>query len=308
MSPPTLYPETPARRSRLPVSGGHELQLHEWGNPEGQPALLLHGGPGSSCTPTLARVFDPARYRVLGFDQRGAGLSSPAGGTAHNSTPELLADVRALREHLGIQRWLVVGGSWGATLALLHAADAPEAVAGLVLRGVFTARREDVTAFFATEPAGFDGAWRSWRERALQQGLTFVDLLDQVMSGDDSADQTELTRTWWHFEHAMDGATPGALPEPAALHARYRVQAHYLSHGCWLDERPLLQRLSALPAVHTLLLHGALDRVCPLPGAQAVQAALPRAELRIVEGSGHAPTHPAMAAAMVQALDDWIRA
>jgi len=280
--------------------------VHEWGNPDGQPALLLHGGPGSSCTPTLARVFDPARYRVIGFDQRGAGASTPLGGTAHNTTHDLLADIRALRTHLGITRWLVVGGSWGATLALLHAADAPEAVAGVMLRGVFIARREDVDAFFAAEPTGFDGAWRPWRERAAQQGLAFVDLLDRVMQGDDGAEQAVLTQIWWRFEHAMDGAAPGTAPEEAAMTARYRVQAHYLSHGCWLDERPLLERLSALPAVRTLLLHGALDRVCPLPGAQAVQAGLPQAELRIVEGAGHAPTHPAMAAAMVQALDSWI--
>ena len=303
MSLPTLYPETAARRSRLPVDGGHELQLHEWGNPLGQPALLLHGGPGSSCTPLLARVFDPARYRVIGFDQRGAGLSTPAGSTAHNTTDDLLADVRALRAHLGVPRSLVVGGSWGATLALLHAADCPEAVTALLLRGVFVARRADVDAFFAAAPPGFDDGWRPWREQAGRDGLDFVELLDHVMNHGSSDEQTALASAWWRFEQTMDGGSPASPADPATLCARYRVQAHYLRHGCWLDRRPLLERLTGLPPVPTLLLHGELDRICPWPGALAVQAAAPHAVLRRIDAAGHAPTHPALVAAMVRALD-----
>ena len=287
----------------MAVSGGHDLQLYEWGDPQGQPVLLLHGGPGSGLSPLHARFFDPRRYRLIGVDQRGAGLSTPRGGTADNSTTELLADLRALREHLRIERWLVAGGSWGATLALLHAADAPDAVAALLLRGVFLARRTDVDAFFDTEPAGFDTAWQPWRERAAHAGHTFTAALDRVMQQGSPLEQQALASTWWRFEQAMDGMPSPAALDDAALIPRYRVQAHYLRHGCFLDERPLLQRLAQVPCVPTLLLHGAKDRICPIANAEAVRSALPHAVLCRIEDAGHAPTHPAMAAAMRMALD-----
>ena len=305
MSSSVLYPETPARRTRLAVVGGHELQLYEWGDPQGQPVLLLHGGPGSGLTLLHARFFDPQRYRVIGVDQRGAGQSSPRGGIANNTTADLLADLRALRAHLHIERWLVVGGSWGATLALLHAADAPDAVAALLLRGVFVARRADVDAFFNAEPAGFDLAWLPWRERAALENLGFTEALDRVMQRGSPFEQQALASIWSSFEQAMDG-TPAASPtDGAALIPRYRVQAHYLHHGCFLDDGPLLQSLRAVPGVPTLLLHGANDRICPFAGAAEVQAALPHATLLRVEGAGHAPTHPTMAAAMRSALDTY---
>ena len=300
-----LYPETPARRARLGVSGGHELQLYEWGDPQGQPALLLHGGPGSGLSPTLARCFDPQRYRIIGLDQRGAGLSTPSGGTAHNGTAELLADLRQLRAQLGIARWLVVGGSWGATLALLHAADEPAAVAGLLLRGVFLARQQDVDAFFAAAPPGFGDAWQPWREAAAHAGRPWVEQLDHWMQHGTPAEQAALAQVWWRFEQAMDGPAPTQAPDAASLLPRYRVQAHYLRHGCGLRDLPLLQRLPALPVVPALLLHGEHDHICPLAGAVAVQAGLPHAELRRIAHAGHAPTHPALAAAMVQALDNF---
>jgi proline iminopeptidase len=297
-----LHPETPARRSRLGVSGGHELQLYEWGDPQGQPALLLHGGPGSGLSLSLARCLDPQRYRIIGLDQRGAGRSTPSGGTAHNGTAELLGDLRLLRQHLGIDRWLVVGGSWGATLALLHAADAPAAVAGLLLRGVFLARQQDVDDFFDAEPPGFGAAWQPWRESAARAGRPWVEQLDHWMQHGTPTEQADLAQLWWRFEQAMDGPAPTQAPDAATLLPRYRVQAHFLRHGCGLRDTPLLQRLAALPVVPTLLLHGVQDRICPLAGAVAVQAGLPHAKLRCIAQAGHAPTHPALAAALVQAL------
>jgi proline iminopeptidase len=297
-----LYPETPARRSLLSVSGGHVLQLYEWGDPHGQPALLLHGGPGSGLSPSLARCLNPQHYRIIGLDQRGAGRSTPSGGIAHNGTAELLADLRLLREHLGIARWLVVGGSWGATLALLHAADTPAAVTGLLLRGVFLARQQDVDDFFAVEPPGFGAAWQPWRDAAVRAGRPWVEQLDHWMQHGTPAEQAALAQVWWRFEQAMDGPVPSQTPEAATLLARYRVQAHFLRHGCGLRDTPLLQRLAALPVVPTLLLHGAEDRICPLAGAVAVQAGLPHARLRLVELAGHAPTHPALTAALLLAL------
>ena len=287
---------TPRLQWRLPTSAGHELQVQEWGAPDGLPVLLLHGGPGSSCNPALLRPFDLQRQHVIGFDQRGAGRSTPAGGTAHNSVPDLLADIHLLRRTLGIARWLVVGGSWGATLALLHALDAPDAVSGVLLRGVFLAREVDLDAFF--DPA----AWISWQPA---QGR-LMDGLDAVMQHGDRAAQDALSVHWWRWEMAMDGMAIDTPPAPATLHARYRVQAHYLRHGCWLTETPLLERLAAAPLqVPVQLLHGTEDRICPPAGAAAVQRRIPGARLRWVAGAGHAPTHPAMHAALVEALATW---
>ncbi len=300
-----LYPPTPARRSRLAVSGGHDLQLYEWGDPQGLPAVLLHGGPGSGLSASLARCLDPQRYRIIGFDQRGAGLSAPPGATEGNSTAELLADLRALRAQWRVERWLVVAGSWGATLALLHAADAPSAVAGLLLRGTFVARRRDVLAFFTAEPAGCEGGWAPWRDAAARHGHDLLAELNRVMQHGAAQEQEALARCWWRFEQAMDGAGPGDMADAAALLPRYRVQAHYLHHDCHLGDRPLLDRLADVPAVPTLLLHGALDRICPLAGALEVAARLPAARLRCIDGAGHAPHQTPMAAALVQALDQF---
>lgn len=302
---PGLYPEASALRSwRLPVAGGHDLQVREWGNASGIAALVLHGGPGSGCSPMQARFFDPARYRVICIDQRGAGASRPAGGTLHNSTADLLADLRRLRQALGVERWLVFGGSWGATLALLHAIDDPTAVTGLLLRGVFLARAQDLASFFQPQ------AWAPWqRDRG-----SLVDALDDVMQAGTAAEQAELVQHWWRWEQAMDAEpnAPNAPAEPAlsgapldVLLQRYRVQAHYLRHLCWLEAPPLLDRLDGLPQVPLRLLHGTLDRICKPSGAMAVQHRLPAAEVQWVEGAGHAPTHPAMAAALVSALDAW---
>lgn len=303
--PPTLYPETaPARSGRLAVSGGHELHWAEWGVADGVPVLVLHGGPGSGMGTLLARFFDPQRFRIVGFDQRGAGRSSPAGATHANCTERLLADIRSLRNHLSLPRSLVFGGSWGATLALLHAADAPDGVAGLLLRGVFLARREDVEQFFDASAHGVDDdPWAVWRGNA-----SLVERLDQVLNHDGApAAAADLARTWWTWEQRLDGvdAAPADEAQLPALLQRYRVQAHYLRHDCWLAQRPLLDRLSRVPRVPTLLLHGTLDRICPPAGAEAVQRTLPGSALRWIEAAGHAPTHPAMSAAIVAAVDAW---
>lgn len=284
MSATALFPDAaPWATHALDVGGGHVLQVQEFGRAEGIPALVLHGGPGSGCSPLLRRVFDPARWRVICPDQRGAGGSRPRGGTAHNTTADLLADLRRLREHLGVERWVVVGGSWGATLALAHAADQPAAVAALLLRASFLARREDIDGFFGNLS------------------------LDDLAAGLDSAEPAERERAalaWWRHEQ-MRAGTEAPEPQGDALAAqidRLRVQAHYLRHGCWLQSPTLLERCEAVPRVPTHLIHARDDRVCPPEGALALQRRLPQATLRWVDGAGHDAGHPAMIAAVMSAL------
>lgn len=288
---PTLHPDSPALAEHaLPVGDGHVLHVAEHGVADGVPVLVLHGGPGSGCSPLLRRFLDPRRFRIVCVDQRGAGLSRPRGAIAHNDTAALLADLRAVHERLLIGRWLVVGGSWGATLALLHAADQPEAIAALLLRASFLARPQDIAGFLA--PLGDAQA------------------IAAVFSHGDTAACAALAQRWWAHEQRLaaglaDDATvpPLAAEDLARQVDRYRVQSHYLAHGCWLVTQPLLARCTAVPRVPTLLLHGRADRICPPDGAHALQRALPHAALHEVDGAGHDPTHPAMVAATVAALD-----
>lgn len=286
-----LYPECdPYRTWTLEVGQGHRLQVYEWGQPTGLPALLLHGGPGSGCSPWLPRCFDPQRFRVIGFDQRGSGRSTPRGATEHNTTAFLLADLRLLRQRLDLPRCLVLGGSWGATLALAHALDQPQAVSALMLRAVFLPLQKTIDAFFAGGP-------------------TFAELLDGL-SGAADAQRLAALRWWRHERERIAGPDVAAAPDLQgdALQTavdRYRVQAHYLQHRCWLDD--LLQRCAALPPVPSLLLHARDDRVCPPADASALALQCPGLQLQWVERGGHDPTHPLMAAAMVAALDHYAR-
>ncbi|HET9644890.1 MAG TPA: alpha/beta fold hydrolase, partial [Burkholderiaceae bacterium] len=207
----SLYPPPRAFRTRwLPVTGGHELWVQESGCESGIPALVLHGGPGSGCSPLLARFFDPARYRVLCVDQRGAGRSRPAGGIEHNTLADLLGDLRLLRIGLGVDQWLVVGGSWGATLALLHAVDDPGAVSALLLRSVFLARREDVNGFFGMDTEAGRRQWDELCRTAGHEGV--VDALAAIFAHGPLHAQREAARSWWHWEQVRSGLAP---QEPA---------------------------------------------------------------------------------------------
>lgn len=286
---PALFADTPPfAANALPVGGGHVLAVQEFGRPEGIPVVVLHGGPGSGCSPLLRRVFDPRHWRIVCPDQRGAGASRPRGATERNTTADLLADLRLVRERLEIERWVVVGGSWGATLAIAHAAAEPAAVEAMLLRASFLARPDDIAAFFGplslTElAAGLQSPEAAMRERA--------------------------ALAWWQREQQLSG-TSSDPPHGAALDAqvdRLRVQAHYLTHGCWLQSPTLLERCEAVPRVPTHLIHARDDRVCPPEGAVQLQRRLRGATLQWVDDAGHDAAHPTMVSAVVTALDRYAR-
>ena len=290
MTPPSLYPDLPALRSfMLPVGSGHVLHVQEWGRADGLPALVLHGGPGSGCSPLLARFFDPQHYRVICPDQRGSGRSTAAAGLTDNTTAHLLADLRQLRLACGIAKWLVVGGSWGAALALAHALDQPEAIEGLLLRSTFLSRASDIDGFFHGAPERLVQRWRTLPEA----------------SAPEAADLALLWRAWEQVRSGIPVSPASAGPELDAIVRRFRVQSHYLRAGCWLQAPGLLERSNGLPQVPTLMLHGTDDSVCRPEAALALRTALPHSRLRWAEGAGHDPTQPAMVQLMVDALDSF---
>ena len=275
---------------QLPVGEGHCLWVQTLGQSGGEPVVVVHGGPGSGCSPRFAELYDPARQYVVLPDQRGAGRSVPAGGLGANTTAHLVADLETLRRHLGLARWRVTGGSWGATLAIAYAAAHPEVVIDLVLRSVFVPSRARVDAFFAGGPS----------LAVLAAGL------DQP----DPAQARAAALAWWQHEAAMSGVAHVAAPDAAALERlvlKYRLQAHYLLADCFLGDAGFAAACARLAdhALPVTLIHGRDDRVCPPDNALWVHARLPGSRLVWVEGCGHDPFHLAMQAAWRAALQPW---
>lgn len=304
-------PCVPCRSGRLVVGEGHEIAWRLFGNPQAPPLLLLHGGPGSGLSPRLAGQFDQARHCIVGFDQRGCGASTPPGGTRCNDTPRLVADIDRLRAALGIRRWPVVGGSWGATLALAYAGQHRDAVSGLLLRNLFVPDAESLDWFFRRASMHFPAAWEQFTSvlppRSRQdplQGLAFI-----FRDGDD-AQQAAAARAWAAWEQVLAGAVPQPLDGeqlPAAVD-RYRIQSHYLVQQCWLGRDGVAEAARAIGGMPVEFVHGAADLVCRPEAARAVHRLLPRSRFTEVPGAGHDPFHPAVAAAMRAALDRLVAA
>lgn len=301
-------PAEPWQSGRLDVGDGHSIYFEQCGSPAGIPLVVLHGGPGSGCSPRMRQLFDPTRFRIVLFDQRGCGRSTPRGGCAHNTTADLVADIERLRAHLGVERWLVTGGSWGAALAVAYAAAHREACAGAILRGIFLTGPADLDWFFAGAGRLFPQAWQALDQATPgQRHLALSDRLFDAVLGDDEGLAAEAVRRWMQWEATLDGGAPARLPEfpdaetRAALLAKYRVQAHYLRHRCFLGEARVLELAATLGALPVAILHGEKDLVCRVENARRLHRAVPGSRLRIVAQAGHSPFELSMQQALVEA-------
>lgn len=304
---------TPAER---PVSGlldigdGHRIYYEQCGDAAGIPVIFLHGGPGGGCSPSHRRLFDLTRHRVTFFDQRGCGRSLPRGEVQANTSDALVADIEQLRQHLGFDRWLVFGGSWGAGLALAYASAHRAACLGLVLRGVFLGRASDVGWFFQQARQFLPEAWAALTAQA--PDALRGDLLRWLYDGLHRAEpQVALSRAmaWETWEASVSYRQPVAprqgLPsdeDAAGLLDKYRIQSHYLTNGCFWGESALLERARTLAGLPTAILHGRLDWVCRPQAAWDLHQCLPGSRLQWLEGCGHSPFEPAMMQALAQAL------
>ena len=301
-----LYPELePHRAGMLVVSPLHTLAWEESGNPEGKPVVVLHGGPGGSCEPFLRRYFDPRRYRIVLFDQRGCGKSTPAGELRDNTTPALIADVEQLRDHLGIARWQVFGGSWGSTLALAYAAAHPSRVSELVLRGLFLGTASELEwvnggAVAPLAPLAF-AAYRDFLPADERHDL-FASYVRRVLSPDPAV-HLPAARAWTAWEDSLCGFPAVDVTTNATSNGHHaRLEAHYFSNGCFL-ERPLLACVEELRAIPAVLVHGRYDLACPIATAWALWQAWPELDLVVVPDGGHTVTTPSISRALVAATD-----
>ena len=306
LCPPTACPVS----GLLDVGEGHRIYYEQCGDAAGLPVIFLHGGPGGGCSPRHRELFDLTRYRVTLFDQRGCGRSLPRGAVQANTSDALIADIERLRQHLGIERWLVFGGSWGAGLALAYAAAHRTACLGLVLRGVFLGRASDLDWFFQQARQFLPDAWAALAAQAPEAARD--DLLRWLkggLHGSDAGAALSRAIAWEAWESSVSqrqSAAPRAdgLPaaDAAALLDKYRVQSHYLTHGCFWGDSALLERAHTLASVPTAILHGRLDWVCRPQAAWDLHQSLPGSRLQWLEGCGHSPFEPALSQALAQAL------
>ena len=308
----TLYPElVPYRTGRLKVSRLHELYFEECGNPDGKPAVLLHGGPGGGSNALMRRYHDPARYRIVLFDQRGCGHSTPHASLEENTTWDLVADIERLPTHLSIERWQVFGGSWGSTLALAYAETHPERVTELVLRGIFTLRRSELEWFYQEGCSWiFPDAFQDYvRVIPPSERGDMIAAYHARLTAPDPEVQLEAARAW----SAWEGKTLSLLPdvervkrffEDAYALAFARIECHYfINRGFFASDDQLLANAHRLRAIAGVIVHGRYDVVTPVKIAYDLARAWPEAALRVVPDSGHAMTEPGIVHELVAATD-----
>ncbi|WP_034796737.1 prolyl aminopeptidase [Hyphomonas beringensis] len=310
-----LYPRLESRRSgRLRVSEIHEIYWEESGNPAGIPVIAVHGGPGGGSSPEMRRFFDPGKYRIILFDQRGCGRSTPHSELRENTTWDLIDDMEALREMLGVKQWLVFGGSWGSTLSLAYGVSHPDNTLGLVLRGIFLVSKAEIQWFYQS------GASRLFPD-AFDRYLAPIpederdDLLmafHRRLTGDDRQTRVEAARAWARWEGetlSIKGptTTPARFNEDDFVDAFARIECHYfVNRGFFAQDNWLLEEAKTqLKDVPGVIVHGRYDVVTPLSTAWALSKAWPKAELNIIPDAGHSSMEPGIVDRLIQATDDF---
>ncbi|MEF2073436.1 prolyl aminopeptidase [Consotaella aegiceratis] len=306
-----LYPPIePYEYGRLSVGGGHEIYWELCGNPDGIPAVFLHGGPGSGCSPAHRRLFDPERYKTLLFDQRGCGRSKPTGLLEENTTWDLVADMERLREVARIDRWLVFGGSWGAALALAYAETYPDRVTGLILRGVFTCRQAELDWFYAGGAAKlFPDKWEEFLAPIPQEERgDLIAAYRERLTHRERAVRLEAARAWadWEGQTVMLRTRARAVGMPNASEATIafsRIENHYFLHRGWLEDGQLIANAHRLSDIPGVIVQGRYDVVTPGETSWQLWKAWPRADYRMVEGAGHAFSEPGILQELLAATD-----
>ncbi|CAA7612283.1 Proline iminopeptidase [Candidatus Terasakiella magnetica] len=304
-------PFDPHASGMLPVGDGHELYWEVSGNPAGPVALFVHGGPGAGCSPSFRRFFDPKFWRIVLVDQRGCGRSRPIATVAANTTAHLVADLEALRHHLGVERWLLFGGSWGSTLALAYGEAHPERCLGFVLRGVFLFRRHEIEWFMSGMGHFFPEVWR--RFMAHLSPLERADPLASYMtrlSDPDPLVHMAAARAWCAYEEGCARLIPhpnSADGDGMQLLALARIEAHYMAHDGFLRPNQLLEGLGRIRHLPAAIVQGRYDMVCPPATAEELALSWPGARLQMVSDAGHSAMETGTRMALTEAVEQMKR-
>ncbi|MBM3607877.1 MAG: prolyl aminopeptidase [Alphaproteobacteria bacterium] len=305
----TLYPSlSPFDTGWMDVGDGHSIWWEACGNPRGKPALFLHGGPGGSCQSDHRRLFDPETYCIVLFDQRGAGRSSPKGWLQHNTTAHLVADIEKLRLKFGFADWLVLGGSWGAALALAYAQAHPACVRALVLRGVFTARQSEVGWLYKFGASQiFPGAWQKFESHIPQDERDdLVAAYHRRLAGADEQARRNAARAWCAWESELLTLMPRAqryiAPSDGDI-ALARIEAHYFVNRSFMSDGEIIANLPRIAHIPGVIVQGRYDVITPPATAHELAASWPAADLKIIPDAGHATSEPGIMAALVEATD-----
>jgi proline iminopeptidase len=306
-----MYPEIePYNTGRLAVGGGHEVYFEESGNPKGKPVVFVHGGPGFGTEGKQRRFFDPNAYRIVLFDQRGCGKSTPFASLDDNTTWDLVRDMEKIREHLGIARWQVFGGSWGSTLGLAYAEAHPERVSELVLRGIFLIRKQEIDWFYQRGASAlYPDAWEGYLAPIPEaERGDLVRAYYKRLTSPDAKVRGEAARAWSVWE----GSTSNLFPSPALISktseddfslAFARIECHYFVHAAWLEERALLANVDRIRKIPGVIVQGRYDVVCPMESAWALHRAWPEATLHVVQDAGHSAFEPGNLHHLIEATD-----
>ena len=307
----TLYPKIePYVRHTLSVESPHRIHVEECGNPAGIAVLFVHGGPGGGCEPYHRQFFDPDRYRIILFDQRGCGRSTPHATLQNNNTQALLSDMETIRQHLNVERWLLFGGSWGSTLGLVYAETYPQRVLGMVLRGIFLCRKRDVSWFYQ------DGASRLFPDYWLDfispihpdKRDDLVSAYYELLTGADEVNRLAAARAWSIWEgrtSSLESRTTlvNRFADSHVALSMARIECHYFIHDAFIQYNQIIDQASRLKGIPGVIVHGRYDAVCPVEQAWELHQHWGDSRLVIVPGSGHSTSEPAMTDPLIRATD-----
>lgn len=307
----TLFPTIePYKTYHLQVSDGHSLYVEEAGNPDGLPVVFLHGGPGGGISDKHRCLFDPAAYRIILFDQRGAGKSLPHASLEANTTWDLVSDIETLRRHVNVDRWLVFGGSWGSTLGLAYAETHPEAVSGLILRGIFLCRPEEIRWFYQEGCSWiYPDLWEKYLAPVPSEHRDeMVKAYYELLTHPDEAVRLNAARAWSGWEggtcHLIpDAQTVDDFEEARHALAMARIECHYFIHDAFMEPDQLLRDAHRIRHIPTWIVHGRYDVICPVKNAWDLHRQLPDASLEIISDAGHAFNEPGIMDALIRATE-----
>ncbi|MFT7371306.1 MAG: proline iminopeptidase [Octadecabacter sp.] len=305
-----LYdPIDPFDQKMLDVGDGHRIYIEQCGNPNGIPVVVFHGGPGGGSSPMMRRYFDPEVYRIILFDQRGCGRSRPHASVENNTTWHLVADIELIRTTMGIVDWVVFGGSWGATLALIYAQAHPEHVTHLVLRGIFLSTQRELDWFYGGGAGAFwPEVWQKFENLIPdeERGDMIAAYHRRLFSGDAMV-ETRYARAWAGWENALasiDSTGAGGLAQAEYARAFARLENHYFSHGCFLTaEQQIMLNIDKIAHIPGIIVQGRFDMICPPVSAYTLAGLWPASRLIMVPKAGHAMSEPRISAELIQAMD-----